>query len=452
MSSGLTTARVKAYCRLLPILIICYMIAYVDRNNVAIAKLNMVQDLKQFDERVFGFGIGVFFWGYMLLEVPGTVLVERWSANKWICRIMVTWGIIAALTAFVQTPMHFYIIRFLLGVAEAGFFPGVIVYLTHWFPQRDRSRVLAVFFIATPIAMMLSPIVSQTVLFYGSTEIINGQTIHYPKLWGLDGWQWVYIMWGIPAVLIGAMLPFILPDYPKDARWLKPEEREALERELEREKLSQHDHKHTSILHGLTNPRILMLTLIYFGAVAANYGVEGFLPTILKDWYQLTSTQAALLTIAPSILVLIGQLGIGWSSDHFQERRWHAAIPIALGSLAFLVAPFTQGNLWLTMICFMVAAAGIKAYMPAFWALPSLFMTNVAAAGSIGLINSFGNLGGFVGPMLLGSIKESTRSYDAGLYALAGLSGMSVLLLLALPLKTSKGKTSILKADNENAS
>lgn len=438
---GLDSARLKAYCRLLPILIFCYMIAYVDRNNVAIAKLNMVQDLPDFNERVFGFGIGVFFWGYFLLEIPGTLIVERWSANKWICRIMVTWGIIAALTAFVRTPMQFYAIRFLLGVAEAGFFPGVIVYLTHWFPQRDRSRVLAVFFIASPIAMMLSPIISQLVLHYGATEMINGQPVTSPKLMGMDGWQWVYIMWGFPAVAVGALLPWILPDHPRHAKWLLPAEREALEGELEREKLAQHDQKHMSIWHGLTNPRVILLTLIYFGAVAANYGVEGFLPSILKDWYKLTSTQAAMLTIVPSILVLIGQLGIGWSSDHFQERRFHAAIPVALGSLAFLVAPWTQGNLWMTMICFMVAAAGMKAYMPAFWALPNLFLTSVAAAGSIGLINSFGNLGGFVGPSILGWIKESTKSYEWGLYALAGLSAMSVVLLLCIPLNTDSKTT-----------
>jgi len=182
--------------------------------------------------------------------------------------------------------------------------------------------------------------------------------------------------------------------------------------------------------------------------VAANYGVEGFLPSILKDWYKLTSTQAAMLTIVPSILVLIGQLGIGWSSDHFQERRFHAAIPVALGSLAFLVAPWTQGNLWMTMICFMVAAAGMKAYMPAFWALPNLFLTSVAAAGSIGLINSFGNLGGFVGPSILGWIKESTKSYEWGLYALAGLSAMSVVLLLCIPLNTETKATDHSREDS----
>lgn len=430
----LDSARIKTYMRLLPVLILCYIIAYVDRNNVAIAKLTMVRDLPDFNERVFGFGMGVFFWGYFLLEIPGSIIVERWSASKWICRIMVTWGIIAALTAFVGTPFQFYAIRFLLGLAEAGFFPGVIVYLTHWFPARDRSRVLAVFLIASPIAMMISPIVSNLLLHIGTTEMVQGVEIVYPKLFGLSGWQLVYIMWGVPAVILGVLVPFILPDFPRHARWLTDAERKALEDVLEREKAAKHDEKHVSLLYALLNPKVLLLTLIYFGAVTANYGVESFLPSILKEWYTLTPSHAALLTIVPSILVLVGQLAIGWSSDHFQERRWHAALPLAIGAIAFLCAPWTKGNIWLTVTCFMVAAAGMKAYMPAFWSLPSLFLTSTAAAGSIGLINSVGNLGGFLGPTVLGWVKQSTNSYDMGLYFIAGTAFMSAALLLCLKL------------------
>lgn len=437
-NEALDSARRKIFLRLLPILVVCYIIAYVDRNNVAIAKMTMVRDLPEFNERVFGFGMGVFFWGYLLLEIPGTILVERWSARKWICRIMVTWGIIAAATAFVKTPMQFYLIRFSLGLAEAGFFPGVIVYMTHWFPKQDRARALAMFLISSPIAMMISPIVSQTVLHYGTTEIINGETVSYPPLWGLQGWQWIYIMWGIPAVVLGALVPFILPDKPHHAGWLSKDESNALETILEEEKRQIAPKSHLSLFKALSNPAVILLSLVYFGTTAANYGVETFLPSILRSWYTLTPAQAALLTILPSIIVLIGQLAIGWSSDRTQERRLHASIPILFGVAAFLLAPWTQGHFVLTLACFMMAAGGMKAYMPAFWTLPNLFLTSTAAAGSIGLINSLGNLGGFVGPFALGYIKEATNSYDIGLYCLGGLGILSASILLTLRMAASK--------------
>ncbi len=435
---ALTSARRKIFLRLLPILIVCYIIAYVDRNNVAIAKMTMVRDLPEFNERVFGFGMGVFFWGYLLLEIPGTILVERWSARKWICRIMVTWGFIAAMTAFVKTPTQFYWIRFLLGVAEAGFFPGVIVYMTHWFPKQDRARALAMFLISSPIAMMISPLVSQLVLHYGTTEIVNEVEVTYPQLWGLQGWQWIYIMWGIPAVVLGALVPFILPDKPHHAAWLSKDECTALEAILEEEKRQLGPKSHLSLWKALSNPAVILLALAYFGTTAANYGVETFLPSILRSWYKLTPTQAALLTILPSIVVLIGQLVIGWSSDRFQERRFHASMPILVGVLAFLLAPWTQGHFVLTLACFMMAAGGMKSYMPAFWTLPNLFLSSTAAAGSIGLINSLGNIGGFVGPFALGFIKESTNSYDIGLYCLAALGMMSAMVILTLRIASSK--------------
>ena len=224
--TALDRARRKAYWRLLPIVFICYVIAYVDRANVAIAKLTMTKDLPGFDNAVIGFGAGVFFIGYFLLEIPGTLIVERWSARKWISRIMISWGIVAATTAMVTLPWHFYLVRFLLGLAEAGFFPGVIVYLTHWFPSRDRARALAYFVAATPIAQIVSPKLSSALLEIGT----GGR----PEVWGLEGWQWVYIAWGIPAVVLGIFVFFALTDRPRDARWLTTEEREALEQELAR--------------------------------------------------------------------------------------------------------------------------------------------------------------------------------------------------------------------------
>src|SRR6266536_5968797 len=227
-------ARQKAYWRLLPLLFICYVIAFVDRANVSIAKLTMTNDLPGFDNAVIGKGAGLFFIGYFLLEIPGTLIVEKWSARKWICRIMISWGIMATLTAFVKTPSQFYVVRFLLGLAEAGFFPGVIVYLTHWFPGRDRARALSCFLVATPVAQIVSPKISNALLKIGTDETINGVAVHRPEWFGLEGWQCVYIFWGIPAVVLGVVVFCLLKDRPRDAEWLTPEESEALE--LEREK------------------------------------------------------------------------------------------------------------------------------------------------------------------------------------------------------------------------
>ena len=214
---GAGPARAKAYVRLLPILFLCYAIAYVNRINVSLAALRMSKDLPGFDNDVIGLGSGIFFLGYFLLEIPGTLLVERWSARKWFCRIMVTWGFVASLTAFVRTPMQFYTVRFFLGLAEAGFFPGVIVYLTHWFPSRDRAKALSWFFIATPVAQFASPKLSYFLLRLGTTETINGVTIQHPMLLGMQGWQWMYIGWGIPAVILGILVLLLLPDWPRDA-------------------------------------------------------------------------------------------------------------------------------------------------------------------------------------------------------------------------------------------
>ena len=219
-SVPLDRARSKVYWRLLPLLFTCYAIAYVDRTNVALAKLTMTKDLPGFDNAVFGFGAGIFFWGYFLLEIPGSILVEKWSARIWISRIMITWGVMAALTAAVRTPNQFYLVRFCLGLAEAGFFPGVIVYLTHWFPLRDRARALALFFVAAPVVQIVSPKISNALLAFGTTEFVNGVAVHHASWFGLRGWQWVYVFWGLPAVVFGFVVWFNLKDRPRDARWL----------------------------------------------------------------------------------------------------------------------------------------------------------------------------------------------------------------------------------------
>jgi ACS family tartrate transporter-like MFS transporter len=424
--SALDRARSKAYIRLLPLLFLCYVIAYVDRTNVSLAALKMSNELPAFDSEVIGFGSGVFFIGYFLLEIPGTLLVEKWSARKWISRIMISWGIVAALTAYVKLPWHFYTVRFFLGLAEAGFFPGVIVYLTHWFPTRDRARALAWFFVATPIAQITSPKISNELLKIGIDS--------HPTVLGLVGWQWMYIFWGIPAVVLGLLVFFLLTDRPGQARWLEPEEREALELELKREKALHHAAKHMTLMEALSHPKVLLLAAAYFFIVTGNYGVEFFLPSILKDWYNLEMNKLTWLVIIPPIGSLLGQLFVGWSSDRTRERRLHAALPIYLGAAALVCTLVNRNQLWLTIVLFTLALTGLKAYLPAFWSLPSLFLTEAAAAGSIGLINSIGNLGGFLGPSVLGVVKKVTGSYQGGISVLATSMVISATILMALGL------------------
>jgi ACS family tartrate transporter-like MFS transporter len=435
--SALDRARRKAYFRLLPLCFIAYVIAYVDRANVSIAKLTMTKDLAGFDNAVIGFGAGIFFLGYFLLEIPGTLIVEKWSARKWIARIMVTWGITAALTAAVTTPMQFYVVRFLLGLAEAGFYPGVIVYLTHWFPSRDRARALAYFFVATPVAQIVSPKISNALLKIGTDEVVNGVLVHRPEVLGLEGWQWIYIAWGIPAVVMGIVVLFALTDRPDQARWLQPDEREALLAELAREKAARPAHHRMGFAAALRHPKVLMLALIYFFVVTGSYGVEFFMPSILERWYSLKYDTLTWLVILPPLLALLGQLFVGWNSDRTKERRLHTAIPIACAALGLLLVTQSRGNLPLTVLCFMIAFAGFKAYLPAFWSLPSLFLTETAAAGSVGLINSVGNLGGFLGPFVIGSLEKVTGSFEAGLYFLATSMALSAVTVLWLGLGRS---------------
>ena len=428
----LDRARRKAYRRLIPLCFISYVIAYVDRSNVAIAKLTMTRDLPGFDNAVIGFGAGVFFIGYFLLEIPGTLIVEKWSARKWIARIMITWGIVAALTALVKTPLQFYVVRFLLGLAEAGFYPGVIVYLTHWFASRDRARALAYFFVATPIAQVISPKISNVLLRIGTDEIVGGVAVHHPEVGGLEGWQWIYIAWGIPAVVLGILVLLYLTDRPQQAKWLSAEERDALLAELEREKDARPSSHKMGLGAALSHPKVLLLALIYFLVVTGSYGVEFFMPSILERWYSLKFDALTWLVILPPLLAVFGQLFVGWSSDRKKERWLHTAVPMASGAAGLLLVTQSRGNLPLTIFGFMVAYAGFKAYLPAFWSLPSLFLSGTSAAGSIGFINSVGNLGGFMGPFVLGTIEKLTGSFMGGLYFLTACMALSAITVFLL--------------------
>jgi ACS family tartrate transporter-like MFS transporter len=430
--NALASAKRKAFWRLLPLVFICYVVAYVDRTNVSIAKLTMAKSLPWLTDAVFGAASGIFFWGYFLLEIPGSILVERWSARKWISRIMITWGIIAATTALVSTPTQFYFVRFMLGLGEAGFFPGVIVYLTHWFPSRERARALALFLVATPVAQVTGPKITGALAASGTTSFL-GLT--------LQGWQWVFVAWGLPATLLGIVVFFYLTDRPRLARWLTPEERDALEAELDRERAVAVAKHRMTVGEALRNPKVIMLMLAYFFVVAGNYGLEFFLPSILKSWYGLKMSDITTYMLFPPLVAVAGQLFIGWSSDRTRERRYHTVIPILIGAVALLGLALSRGNLALTMMWVALAAGGVKAYQPAFWSLPSLFLTSTAAAGSIGFINSFGNLGGGgIGTPLMGYLKEHTGSYVTGLLVLAAsmLAAATIIFFLGLGKKSAK--------------
>lgn len=435
MKSSLDRAIAKAYWRLLPVLFLSYIIAYVDRNNVALGKLKMVDDLESFryrTETIFALGQAAFFFGYLLLEIPGTLIVEKWSARKWICRIMITWGIIAALTAAVRKPWQFYLIRFLLGLGEAGFFPGVIVYLTHWFPAQARAKALSLFMIATPVAQFVSPKISYYILRMGTIE----NRIYYRTLFKLRGWQWMYIFWGLPSIILGIVVFFVLTDRPENAKWLSADECHALENELSREIENRRHHGgHMTLCQALRNIKVLILAGAYFFIVTGNYGVELFLPTILRDWYHLSDSLLTWLLMIPSFGALVGILIIGYSSDRTKERRFHTAIPILLGAIGLALTLIRNQPLVIIIGLFTVTSIGTKAYLPAFWSLPSLFLSESAAAGSIGFINSVGNLGGAVGPILLGVFKDRTGSFYLGIIFLSVSMSLTALIIMTLRFK-----------------
>jgi ACS family tartrate transporter-like MFS transporter len=320
---------------------------------------------------------------------------------------------------------QFWGVRFLLGLAEAGFFPGVIVYLSHWFPRRDRSRALATFFIAAPISQILAPPISNAMLKFPGGP------------WNLAGWQWVFILWGIPAVVLSFVVLAYLTDRPAQATWLTPEEREALQAELDDEKRRHAATGHFTIAQALAHPKVLLLALAFFLCTCGNYAVEMQMPSILKDWYKLDVNTVAYLLMIPPIGSLVGQIFVGWNSDRTNERRWHACLPILLGAAAMALIPLTHGDLstlslGLTVLGFTVALIGFKAYLPAFWTLPGLFLTESAAAASIGFINSVANLGGWIGPTLVGVLKENTDSYDRSLWILSGFMVIGASIIAGL--------------------
>jgi len=406
-------ARRRITRRVMPFLLIIYVVAYLDRVNVAYAALEMQRALG-FSDKVFGAGAGIFFLGYFLLEIPGALIVERWSARKWIARIMISWGLVTILTAWVKTSGQFYAARFVLGAAEAGFFPGIIVYLTHWFRYEDRAKAVAMFMSATAISNVLGSPVAGLIL--GVNWL------------GIPGWRWLFILEGIPAVILGVVTIFWLTDRPQQARWLPDDERDWIVSELEREREAKKRVRSFRVLEALRNRDVILLALIYFFAITAHYGFILWLPTIISRASGLANFQVTMLASLPYIAGLVTMLLLGWHSDKTGERRWHATVPLLACAMAFLASLYSGSNLAMAIALFTIAGAGLHGYLPAFWALPTITLSESAAAASIGLINSVGNLGGFAGPFVVGYLRTRFGSFEPGMVYLA--SGLMVSALL----------------------
>jgi len=401
--------------RLLPFLFVLYVIAFLDRMNVGVAALQMPRDLGLSD-RAIGVGAGIFFFGYFLLEIPGALIAERWSARRWIARIMISWGILTVLLAFIHSARQFYVVRFLVGAAEAGFFPAVIVYLTHWFRAIDRAKAVAAFYAAMPLSYVIgSPLAG---LLLGLSWL------------GLRGWRWLFIIEGIPAILLGIVALLYLTDWPRQAHWLSADERNWITSALSEEKESKQKVQSYTIWQALRQRDVILLTMCYFFAATGNYGIGFWLPSFLKRLSGESDAKVTLLAALPYIAGFLVQQFNGWHSDRTRERRWHAAIPLLLSGMFLFVAIHMGASVLLSMLFFVGVGGAYFGFHPAFWPIPTEFLSESAAAASIGLINSVGNLGGFVGPFIVGYLLSRTHSFSAGLSFLVGSFLISAILML----------------------
>ena len=355
--------------RIMPYLFLLFIIAYLDRVNVGYAALQMKGDLG-FTNDILGFGAGIFFIGYFLLEIPGSILVEKWSARGWIARIMISWGIVAILMGFMHTKNQFYLLRFLLGAAEAGFFPGIIVYFSHWFRYEDRAKAVAMFMAAIPIANIVGSPVSGLLL-----------RAHWL---GYSGWRWLFIIEGAPAIVFGVVTIFYLTDRPHQARWLAADERQWITSELQKEQQAKQLTHSYRILQAFRNREVILLTLSYFFMVTALYGFNFWLPTIIKKLSGSSNLVVTLISALPYCVALISILFMGWSSDKTRERRWHTALSMIVASMGLLLSVAARDQTALAVSMFCLAAAGMYGFFPGFWSLSTSFLTGTAAAASIG--------------------------------------------------------------------
>ncbi|WP_186426345.1 MFS transporter [Cupriavidus metallidurans] len=407
----------KVSWRLVPFLLLCYVVAYLDRVNVGFAKLQMLNDL-QFSETIYGLGAGIFFIGYFIFEVPSNVILHKVGARIWIARIMITWGLISAAMMFVTTPMMFYVLRFLLGVAEAGFFPGIILYLTYWYPASRRGRTTTYFMTAIALSGVIGGPLSGWLM-----QSFDGHN-------GWSGWQWMFLVEGIPSILVGLWVLAYLDDRITHAKWLTDDEKALLQRNI----ASEDQHKEDPpVVQVLSSPRVWLMSAIYFSFVMGLYGVSFWLPTIIKQTGVKGALDVGLLTAIPYGCAVIGMILFARSADRRGERRWHIAIPALAGAVGLVLSVQWHSDTTMAMVALTIATIGILTTLPLFWSLPTSFLAGTGAAAGIALINSLGNLAGFLSPYAVGWLKDMTQSTDSGMYLLAVCMVVGAALTLSVP-------------------
>jgi ACS family tartrate transporter-like MFS transporter len=396
----------KVGWRLLPFLFLLYVINILDRINVGFARLQMLDDL-QMGERAYALGAGIFYIGYVLFEVPSNLILSRIGARRWIGRIMISWGLITAAMMAVRGPWSFYLLRILLGIAEAGFFPGIILYLTYWFPARERVKAVALFMTGSPITGMLGGPVSGGILQY------------LDHVSGLRGWQWLFLLEGIPAVILGVITMYYLTDRPEQAGWLTDEERDWLAARIASEEDYREQRHGLTLMRAAADRRVWLLILLYFTVAAGSNSIGFYLPKLIQDRFpNLAELRIGLLVAIPNVFAILCMVLNGIHSDRTGERRWHVALPAFAAATGWALSAWLQPPL-LYLLALAVAQMGIMSMLPTFWSLPTAFLSGTAAAGGIALINSIGNLGGFFGPYLIGQFQAWTGSFSAGLMAIA---------------------------------
>ncbi|MFF5482185.1 MFS transporter [Streptomyces sp. NPDC012935] len=394
----------KVVRRIVPFLILCYVFSYLDRVNVGFAKLQMSDDLG-FSEAAYGLGAGLFFIGYFLFEVPSNLMLQRIGARTWIARIMITWGLVSASFMFVNSETTFYVLRFLLGAAEAGFYPGVILYCTYWFPSHRRARVIALFMSAIPVAGIFGNPLSGWIMdrFQG----VNG--------W--QGWQWMFLLEAIPALIIGVATLFYLDNGVRDAKWLSDDEKGIVERAIAED--AAHRTVHGKVWDAFREPRVWLMCLIYFCFVMGQYALTFWMPTFVQSTGIEGSLAIGVLSAVPFLAALVAMNVFGRSADKHRERRWHLVIPSLMGAVGFSLAASWSGSTALSLAALSFAAAGVLTCAPLFWSLPTAFLGGTAAAAGLAVINSVGNLAGFVSPYMIGALKDATGSTELPMYVLA---------------------------------
>ena len=406
----------KIAWRIMPILLAGYIIAYIDRVNVGFAKLQMMGDLR-FSDGVYGLGAGIFFLGYFLFEVPSNLVLHRVGARVWICRVLITWGIISGCTAFVHTPWQFYSVRCLLGVAESGFFPGMVLYLTYWFPSHRRASMVAILMAGNPLSGIVGGPLSGFILH------------HFARGGRFAGWQWLFLLEAAPAVVLGVVILFCLDSRVAHAKWLTAEEKALVQGEIDEEAGVK---THTTVLSVFLSPRVWLMGIIFFGMEMGSYAIGFWQPTIIRESGVKDALDIGLLTMLPYGVALVSMMLVGRHSDKTRERRWHVVVPNVVAALGFALCTQAGSNTMIAMAGLTMAVAGVVTALPMFGALPTSFLGGTAAASGIALVNCTGNLGGFFSPAIIGYLKTETGTLNSGLYMVAGCMLAAAVLILAL--------------------